>query len=67
MNNKKSFFCRKCGKIIETKKDTMECCGDRMVLTDNFEDICINTFTAEHVRMSDDMDPCDDNRSGGLR
>lgn len=69
MKNKKSFICRKCGTVVETKKDTVMCCGGKMMLVEDSEslDICTSPFTAEQTRISDDMEPCDDGRGEGLK
>ncbi|RLI58651.1 MAG: hypothetical protein DRO67_10525 [Candidatus Asgardarchaeum californiense] len=68
MANKKSYICRKCGTIIDTKRSGMECCGSEMMLTDDAEniEICTSPFTAEQTRLTDDGDPCDDGRGGNL-
>jgi len=68
MSNK-LFICRKCGKVTETKKDTVECCGDKMMLTEDPEilEMCTASFTAEHTRLYDDMEPCDDGRGASSK
>lgn len=65
MAAKKSFECVDCGnKIEQDAADAAipECCGKPMQAEKL--DVCRASSTAEHSRLDDSGEPCDDGRAG---
>lgn len=61
-----TFKCRKCGKtmkIIGSKDPSPKCCGIPMEKTTELPG-CELTETAEHARIKEMLEPCDDGRKG---
>jgi hypothetical protein len=59
------FACRNCGKKVEIEKegaDAPDCCDQPMEKEEM--PFCTVSTTAEHSRMDDLGEPCDDGRSG---
>jgi hypothetical protein len=64
MSAKETYECRKCHRRAEAETESIpECCGQAMVLVDPLP-VCGVSPTAEHSRLEDDGEPCDDGRSG---
>ena len=65
MAEKYTFECDKCGSKVEaTVAEARECCGEKMKALPL--PVCETSDTAEHTRMDDLGDPCDDGRSGKI-
>lgn len=63
---KQAYTCEACGKGVELDNSpTMspECCDQPMKAVDSLP-VCEMSETAEHSRLADDSDPCDDGRAG---
>lgn len=68
MDNKKTYECRNCGhkiKMAAGSKDIPECCDRPMQKAEPLP-VCNLSETAEHSRMDEMGEPCDDGRSGKL-
>ena len=69
MESEFQFTCGRCGKKAPATADSAqpppECCGLPMVWGEKLPACGIST-TAEHSRMDDMGEPCDDGRGGGL-
>lgn len=66
MSAKETFECRKCHRREEAEAgQPPECCGQPMEVVDPLP-VCGVSETAEHSRLENDGEPCDDGR-GGLR
>jgi hypothetical protein len=66
MADKQSYECTECGKkseITAADTETPECCGKPMQTVAPL-DACTLSSTAEHSRLDDTSEPCDDGRSG---
>lgn len=66
MSEKKSYECENCGKQAELSAEeaqTAECCGKPMQATEPLP-VCETSTTAEHSRLDDMGEPCDDGRAG---
>ena len=65
MSEKVAFECVNCGNKKEqdsAEKNIPECCGKPMQAEGL--DACQTSLTAEHTRLDDLGEPCDDGRSG---
>ena len=65
MEDKQVFECENCGKKDEMHADKStapECCGQQM--KEVKLDACTTSTTAEHSRLDDFNDACDDGRAG---
>ncbi|MDX9788278.1 MAG: hypothetical protein RBT11_15980 [Desulfobacterales bacterium] len=65
MNNSKTFTCENCGsrKVLADSKDSPpKCCGRQMTVLPL--PVCELSTTAEHARLAESIEPCDDGRSG---
>ena len=62
MAEKKTYKCVECGTTYDVIKgeEIPQCCGKPVVELD----VCQASETAEHSRMADDNEPCDDGRAG---
>ena len=61
--SEKKFECKDCGKQVKSsKKKNPECCGKQMKQLPL--DICIQPTTAEHARLTEEDEPCNDGRAG---
>lgn len=66
MSAKETYECRKCHRRAQAEaKRVPECCGQPMAAIDSLP-VCDVSQTAEHSRLEDDGEPCNDAR-GGLR
>ncbi len=66
MSAKEIYECRKCHRREQVEaKRVPECCGQPMAAIDPLP-VCNVSQTAEHSRLEDEGEPCDDGR-GGLR
>ncbi len=55
------YKCKTCGSTAEAPAgEPPECCGEPMEMLD----VCTKAPSAEHERMSDEDEPCDDGRTG---
>ena len=66
MAEKTTYECKNCGGKVEADSSDAnipECCEKPMVKADSLP-VCEVSTTAEHSRMDDLGDPCDDGRSG---
>jgi hypothetical protein len=60
------YECVNCGNTVEVGSDeskTPECCGNAMKPAEDLK-ACGLSSTAEHSRLDDFDEPCDDGRSG---
>ncbi len=65
MSDKKIFNCKACGKKVEQAdgdETVPECCEEKM--KPEPLPVCQTTGTAEHSRLNDPGEPCDDGRGG---
>ncbi len=61
-----AYTCEKCGKGIEMQDSSMvppECCEQTMKAVESLP-VCEMSETAEHSRLMDENDPCNDGRAG---
>jgi hypothetical protein len=68
MADKQAYECTNCGNTVEIDADeskTPECCGNAMKPVEDL-DACELSSTAEHSRLDDFGEPCDDGRSGKI-
>lgn len=68
MSDKTVYECKNCGKKIEEDRPdeaVPECCEKPMEKAEPLP-VCNLSETAEHSRMEDMGEPCDDGRSGNL-
>lgn len=68
MANVKVYECATCGNTIEIAADDSgipECCGKEMKTAEELK-ACGLSSTAEHSRLDDFEEPCDDGRSGKI-
>lgn len=56
---KEKYHCKECGKTIEAD-ESENCCGSPMEKLTS----CTTAPSAEHARLTNDDEPCDDGRSG---
>jgi hypothetical protein len=65
MDDKCIWNCEVCGESAETKVDAdiPECCDTPMVKAEEMP-VCTTSTTAEHSRMDQIGEPCDDGRAG---
>jgi hypothetical protein len=66
MAEKKSYECVDCGKQMELSDEeaqSAECCGKPMKEAEPLP-VCNTSTTAEHSRLDDLGEPCDDGRAG---
>jgi hypothetical protein len=66
MTEKKSYECENCGKKEELSAEeaqSAECCGKPMQAAEALP-VCETSTTAEHSRLDDLGEPCDDGRAG---
>ena len=62
------YECASCGNTVEVSADepnAPECCGTAMKAADELKACGLST-TAEHSRLDDFDEPCDDGRSGKI-
>ena len=62
------YECANCGNTMEISTEaaeTPECCGNAMKLAEDLK-ACGSSSTAEHSRLDDFDEPCDDGRSGKI-
>ena len=66
MSKKKHFKCVQCEGHAEAApgEDAPQCCGQAMVENNEPMEQCTLSSTAEHSRMDDMGEPCDDGRAG---
>lgn len=68
MADKTIYECKNCGKKVEdgdTAAAVPECCDKPMTKAEPLP-VCNLSETAEHSRMDDLGEPCDDGRAGNL-
>ena len=68
MAEMKVYECVSCGNTLEISADESnipECCGKAMKPSEELK-ACGLSATAEHSRMDDFEEPCDDGRSGKI-
>lgn len=66
MTEKKTYECENCGKKSQSEgAEVPECCTKPMKEAEPLP-VCEMSTTAEHSRMDDMGEPCDDGRSGKL-
>ena len=68
MADKTIYECENCGKKVEESgpdAKAPECCNKPMAKAEPLP-VCNLSETAEHSRMDDMGEPCDDGRSGNL-
>ncbi|MFZ0131183.1 MAG: hypothetical protein WAK95_01485 [Desulfobacterales bacterium] len=68
MAKETDYECKSCGRKVTVKSPDAtapECCRQQMAKADPLP-VCGITETAEHSRMEDMGEPCDDGRSGKL-
>ena len=66
MEDALTYACENCGKQQKgtgTETSPPECCNRKMKKLPL--PVCELSTTAEHFRLSESMDPCDDGRAGG--
>ena len=66
MAEKKSYECVDCGKQMELSAEdaqSAQCCGKPMKEAEPLP-VCKTSTTAEHSRLDDLGEPCDDGRAG---
>ena len=62
MQKKTVYQCGKCGKVVEVfdaEKSVITCCGIKMRNLSKMSN-CQSSVTAEHERLKDADQPCDD-------
>jgi hypothetical protein len=68
MTNKIRYKCEACGEYVEIVNGEMnmpECCEKPMTKID-YLDFCEKPSNAEHARLLDNDEPCDDGRFGKI-
>jgi len=68
MGDKDVYKCDTCGRekeLTDPKHQSPECCGKPMAKVVDLPP-CVTSSTAEHSRLDDLEDPCDDGRSGKI-
>jgi DNA-directed RNA polymerase subunit RPC12/RpoP len=68
MADMKVYECVNCGNTVEISADESripECCGKSMKPSEELK-ACDLSATAEHSRLDDFEEPCDDGRSGKI-
>ena len=68
MADVKVYECASCGNTVEINMDESsipECCGKTMQSAEELK-ACGLSATAEHSRLDDFEEPCDDGRSGKI-
>ena len=66
MGGQTTFTCANCGTQVEHEgAKAPECCGAAMMAQEPL-DVCSTSTTAEHSRMDNIEEPCDDGRSGKI-
>lgn len=68
MADKKVYECVSCGNTVEVdagESNIPECCGQAMKTIEELK-ACGLSATAEHSRLDDFEEPCDDGRSGKI-
>lgn len=68
MADMKVYECVSCGNTVEIRADESripECCGKQMKPSEELK-ACGLSATAEHSRLDDFGEPCDDGRSGKI-
>ncbi|MFC1815276.1 hypothetical protein ACFL0M_04885 [Thermodesulfobacteriota bacterium] len=66
MDDKCIFNCETCGNEMEvaaSDSQVLECCGKPMQKVEDLP-FCETSATAEHARLDDIGEPCDDGRAG---
>ncbi|SHK74313.1 hypothetical protein SAMN02745216_04012 [Desulfatibacillum alkenivorans DSM 16219] len=64
MAEKATYKCSECGGYLhmdQAPEETPECCARPMIKE---QPVCTKQTTAEHYRLNDDNEPCDDAREG---
>ena len=66
MSEKDTYKCNQCDglKEVPAGDEAPQCCGQPMVAAAEPLEQCTLTGTAEHSRMDDMGEPCDDGRAG---
>lgn len=62
---KQNYACKKCGNQLSVSSEeplAPECCNQEMIKMEL--PICEVSSTAEHSRMDESIEPCDDGRAG---
>lgn len=64
--SQQTYQCEKCQNQIDgqTEDEAPQCCGQTMIIASPALDQCTISTTAEHSRMDDLDEPCDDGRAG---
>jgi len=65
MESTQTYTCEKCGNRVAVpveRKDPPECCNEQM--TKGELPVCEVSSTAEHSRLEESIEPCDDGRAG---
>ncbi len=68
MDEKRFYHCEKCGEqaeITEENSPVPECCNQPMLEAKDLQS-CMKSSTAEHSRLEQMDEPCDDGRSGKI-
>jgi hypothetical protein len=68
MSNKQTYKCKNCGEATDVdmaSEETPECCEAPMEKMPDM-DACTVSTTAEHARLDETDEPCDDGRSGKI-
>ena len=66
MADKTAYECKFCGnrkEVANAEGDVPECCRKPMITAEPLP-VCKTSPTAEHSRMDDIGEPCDDGRAG---
>jgi hypothetical protein len=65
MSAKITYSCKHCGKSrdLSPEETVPVCCNSTMVWAEELP-VCDISSTAEHSRLDDDNEPCDDGRAG---
>lgn len=65
MESTQTYTCEKCGStktVSAEAKDLPQCCNQQMAKLEL--PLCEVSSTAEHSRLSESIEPCDDGRAG---
>lgn len=65
METTETYACENCGNrktVPVERKESPECCGQQMSKLDL--PVCEVSSTAEHSRLNESIEPCDDGRAG---
>lgn len=66
MSTKQIYKCKQCDsrREVPAEEQAPECCGQAMIAVAEPLGQCTLSSTAEHSRLDDTDEPCDDGRSG---